>query len=190
MEDKWYQVPGYEGLYEFSMPNKIKSLERTIGHRFGGQRKYKGCMVVPLKDGHGYLRVIIAKDGVKRYFSLHRMIAMIFIPNPENKPCVNHINGNVLDNSIENLEWVTHSENNQHAFDIGLRKAPWAGKTGKLNPSSIRVSQFSLDGELIRIFDSFADIKRDIGFSTQYIRNVCRGKLEKANGFKWKYTDK
>ncbi len=75
------------------------------------------------KDGSGYLRVKLLGETRK----VHRLVASAFIPNPENKPTVNHINGNKTDNRVDNLEWATHSENKQHAFDAGLT----IGHTGR-----------------------------------------------------------
>ena len=74
----------------------------------------------PYKNGAGYLTIDVRKYGVRIYPVIHRLVAKAFIPNPYGKPEVNHINGDKTDNRVENLEWVTHSENKLHAFRIGL----------------------------------------------------------------------
>jgi hypothetical protein len=76
----------------------------------------------PLSNGIGYLRVRICKKGVKKHFYVHRLVAETFIPNPQKKPCVNHINGDKSDNSVNNLEWVSYKENTHHAISQGLWK--------------------------------------------------------------------
>lgn len=75
---------------------------------------------------NGYLMVCLRKDNKRKMFGVHRLVATTFIPNPENKPQVNHINGRKIDNCVSNLEWNTHSENNIHSIKTGLRT-----KTGK-----------------------------------------------------------
>lgn len=79
-----------------------------------------GLMLRPDKNNDGYLRVNLCKNGKSKMFKIHRLVASAFIPNPEHKRTVNHINGIKIDNRLENLEWATHSENVKHAFKTGL----------------------------------------------------------------------
>lgn len=107
-------IKGYEGQYQISNFGRVKSLERYDRlNRF-----IKEKFLVPRKHNNGYLRVCLS-HSVDKY--IHRLVAEAFIPNPENKLEVNHIDGNKLNNNISNLEWCTRSENNKHAFKIGLR---------------------------------------------------------------------
>lgn len=101
-------IDGYVGLYKISNLGRVQNI--STGRRF--------IMSAPVSCG--YYRVGLTKRGVQNYFLVHRLIALAFIPNPKNKPCINHIDGNKLNNSINNLEWCTYAENNQHAYDIGL----------------------------------------------------------------------
>ena len=105
-----YHVPikGYEGLYEISKNGKVLSFKR----RPAILKQYKGR----------YYKVGLTKDGIQKHFFVHRLLAIAFIPNPHNKPYVNHIDGNKLNNSLDNLEWCTASENAIHAFKLGLNK--------------------------------------------------------------------
>lgn len=109
----WYSVSGYEGLYEINRNGQIRSL----------QKKYYQKQITQRIDRGGYITVRLSKEGISKTFLLHRLLILEFIPNPNNKPFVNHINGNKLDNSLENLEWVTHRENVIHAFTSGLNKS-------------------------------------------------------------------
>jgi len=114
----WKPVPGYEGYYEASSEGRIRSVDRVVYH---GKYAYnrKGRIRIPY-DNQGYDNVTLNKDKVEITYSVHRLIAMTFIPNPENKPCVNHIDGNKRNNHIENLEWATYSENSIHALEHHL----------------------------------------------------------------------
>lgn len=121
MENELEFVPikGYEGLYEINRLGQVKSIGRFVkrGHRrsFRKERILKSIM-----GGCGYYVVALSKNSIKKGYTIHRLIAITFIPNPENKPQVNHINGIKSDNSINNLEWCTSSENSRHAHDTGL----------------------------------------------------------------------
>ena len=116
--EEWRQVKGYEGYYEVSNLGRVK---RT------GNKVKRGNHILtvpirimkPLDNGKGYLRVKLTMKNKSRRVMLHRIIADAFIPNPESKPNINHINHDRKDNRIENLEWCTQSENVIHAVKAG-----------------------------------------------------------------------
>lgn len=107
----WKPVCGYEGYYDVSSDGRILSLRR------GAELKFGNC-------GDGYLGVNLSVNGVRRGFSVHRLVAQAFIPNPDGKPQVNHKNGDKTDNRVDNLEWVSASENSLHSVRIGHSKHP------------------------------------------------------------------
>lgn len=106
--EEWRDVVGYEGIYEVSNMGNVRN-KKTLR------------IIKPFISYHNYVRVPLRKNGKDRKRFLHRLVADAFIPNPENKEIVNHINGNKQDNRIENLEWCTYSENNVKAIKDGLR---------------------------------------------------------------------
>lgn len=104
-------IIGYEGLYDIDINGNIYSLQRK-----------QEIILKPGKMSSGYKMVSLVRDGVNKSLSIHRLLAIHFIPNPNNLPQVNHIDGNKTNNSISNLEWCTRSHNMKHMYDNGLKK--------------------------------------------------------------------
>ena len=101
----WKDIPGYETLYQVSNFGRVKSYERN---------GTKGGILKPTKNKLGYMRIGLSKSNKKNYFSVHRLVALTFIPNPYNLPIINHKNEIKHDNRVENLEWCTHEYNNNY----------------------------------------------------------------------------
>lgn len=117
MTEIWKDILGYEGLYQVSSTGRVKSVEKVdlLGHK----RKEH---IMSLSHNRGYLNVnLFDKEGIRKTFRVHRLVAIAFIQNPNNKPEVNHINGIPSDNAVHNLEWVTSSENQKHAVQNNLQ---------------------------------------------------------------------
>ena len=131
MIEKWKDVVGYEGLYKISNFGRVKGK-----HRIKSQ----------LDNGKGYLIVHLYKNGKPRWHLVHRLVAKAFIENTENKPTVNHIDGNRKNNKSTNLEWATYSENNLHSYQYNGKKPPRAKaiycvETGEVYRSSYEASR-------------------------------------------------
>lgn len=120
-------------------------------------------------------------------YSVHRLIAIAFIPNPENKPEVNHKNGVYNDYRLDNLEWVTKAENQIHSWRELNRKATWQGKNGFLHPNSKVVNQYDCDGNLITVHGSIAEAARNFNCSDAAIRKAIILKSGYWRGQTWTY---
>ncbi len=128
MKEVWKDIPGYDGIYKISTKGRVKSINRyvKIGKNHFAERFHRGkIMKVHLSFGYEKLKLPIKKTGTVRYhtFSVHRLVAQAFLPNPLNKICVNHKNFDRTDNRVENIEWCTHRENTRHyrAHKMGIK---------------------------------------------------------------------
>ena len=118
MVEIWKDIEGYKGMYQVSDMGRIRSFKK-IGSKSGIQKKFR--VLNPYTADNGRKTVVLCKNKDKNYIRVHRLVAGAFIPNPENKPEVNHLDGNQSNNCVENLEWSTRSENMEHAYRTGLK---------------------------------------------------------------------
>lgn len=137
-------------------------------------------------DTNGYLSVMLYKEKIPTRVRVHRVVAETFLANPENKPEVNHIDGNKQNNNVSNLDWCSHSENNIHAYRVLGKKGHWEGKIGANNPHSKIVLQIK-EGEIIAEFYGTSEASRQTNIEQNSICRCCNGKRKTAGGFRWKY---
>lgn len=164
----WKDVVGYEGYYKVSNLGDVRSIERN-GTKIGGQ-------ILSPFNSRGYIRVILSNNNIYKKISVHRLVALAFIPNPENKPCVNHINGIKSDNRIENLEWCTIRENNVHAFNMGLKTALKGENHIHSKLTSIQVNEIRNEFMQNRKRGIKKALSLKYNVSLQNICNVIKGK--------------
>lgn len=178
MKEIWKDVPNYEGLYQISNLGRTKSCAHKVkccgGFRIQPEKILTNCF-----DGN-YYHVTLFKNNKRHILLVHRLVAMAFIPNNENKRTVNHIDGNKLNNNVNNLEWATHSENNKHAFKIGLT-VPHDGGTSK------PILEYDLQGNFIREYKSTNEAARILHVSTGNIWSALNGRRKQIKGRIFKY---
>lgn len=175
MNEIWKAIENYEGLYQISNLGRIKNNKNRI-------MKQK-----PSKDG--YVRILLYKQGKYTSKYVHILVAKAFIPNPQNKEEVNHIDANKSNNRIDNLEWVTKKENNYHAVKMHLKPiCPTYGKHGKENPCTKPIYQFDLNDNFIKKWDCRQDAADFYFCSPNSITRCINGVRKTCKGYKWKKT--
>lgn len=155
-------IPGFEGLYKASVFGRIFSCERKV-KRLNGFLTIKERSLKLILGTNGYFYVTLRKGSVKHTLRVHRLVAKTFIPNPDNKQFVNHKNGIKLDNSTSNLEWVTSSENNKHAYDTGLKTA---------------TSKEVIDSVSGKSFKSITEASEENNISKSHLANMLKGRFK------------
>lgn len=187
--ENWTDIPGYEGLYAVRVRDDFRQGEilayakqrRGIN---GGVIKYHEKIKKATIDKDGYARVNLCKNGKQYSAGIHRFVALTHIPNPENKPHVNHLLGDKLDNRPKMIEWSTQSENEKHAHSIGLKNAI----KGDDNYLSFKITQLSINGDILKEWPSAGEIYRQLGFYKTNVLRAANGIWSQAYGFKWKFT--
>lgn len=167
----WKDIQGFEGLYQVSNYGRVKLLEHTFTTKTGKVCTVPGKIKKP-SNVKGYCHVVLDACGKVKNISVHRLVARAFIPNPDNKPQVNHIDGNKKNNHVDNLEWVTGEENIQHAFDTGLMP--------------VKAQPVLMDG-VVR-FDSITKCARHVGVDNHEIRRALQGKYKTVHGHTFAYA--
>lgn len=184
----WKTIEGYTGLYEVSDRGVIRSITHDVMqvnvHGSLMKRTYLGKELKPRKAKNGYYYVHLSRGGLRKTVKNHRMVAETFLPNPDNKPCVNHIDGNKLNNSVNNLEWVTYLENSEHAWENKLILSPPTGEKSYNYKGAIAVIDNS--GQVVDVLVGFKDMK-DKGYNQSSIWCVMNGRHKKHKGFTFKY---
>lgn len=171
MMEEWRDIHGYEGLYSISNLGRVKSQIKKSGFLYLKER-----IMNPTIKSNGYLQIDLIKSGNRKKFYVHRLVAEHFIPNPNNLPCVNHIDYNRVNNSCDNLEWCTYESNNIHSNNPALK--------GK------RIGKYSKDGKLLEEFNSALEAAHSFGKPrSSDILRCCKGERKYAYGFSWRFIN-
>lgn len=165
----WRDIPGYEGNYQVSNLGNIK---RLAGHN--GRYSQSEHLLKTTIGKNGYLHVTLTQNSKCKCFAVHKIVALVFVQNPQNCHCVNHKNENKADNRADNLEWCTHFENNHYGTAESKNYKPVVG--------------ISVIDESEMYFDSIKDASETMGVNASNIGSCCRGKRKTAGNYKWEYV--
>lgn len=170
--EEWRDVPGYEKRYQVSNIGNVKSCSKQI-------------ILKSALHKEGYLQVVLYDNNkIPKTLKIHRLVALAFIPNPDNKHFVDHINGIRNDNRVENLRWVTHKENLNFPL---ARKNISKAQTNNSKRSKSVLQIDKLTGNTIREFPSASEASRQTGIHCSNITACCRNMLNYTGGYIWKY---
>lgn len=172
MKEIWKDIEEYEGLYQVSNLGRVKRLK---GKYVSAER-----MVNPSRHTDGYLQFNLCKNGKRKNHKIHRLVAQAFIPNPENKPEVNHIDEDKTNNNINNLEWSTRKENVNH----GTRNER-VSKT-----MSTPIIAINLKTGESKDFYGVRECARQLGLNSRHITPVLKGRRKSTGGYTFKYVNK
>lgn len=160
--ERWKSIPNYEGLYEVSNKGKVKSIKRS-------------CILLTTVSNCGYERVDLWKNGKKKRYSIHRLVAISFIPNPLNLPMVNHKDENRKNNNVDNLEWCDDKYN----VNYGNAKA---NKIKKVSKAVVCV-------ETGEVFNSQSEAMNKKHITGNHITDCCNGRQKTCGGYHWRYAN-
>lgn len=175
----WRDIEGYEGKYQVSNMGRVKSLPKQDGFY---QIKHERILK-PIPTKNGYLRVHLRNSSKQDIVLIHRLVAMLFVKNPNGFKVVNHKDENKFNNRADNLEWCTHVYNVNYGTGIKRR-------TEKFRMEHSRsVDMFDLNGNYIRTYDCMRDVRND-GFSPSNVFACCVGRYKQHHGYKWRYSNR
>ena len=165
----WKPIAGYEGLYEVSDLGRVRSFHKCE----------EGRILKTSKNNNGYLRVALSKHGNTRFYAVHRLVAEAFLFKPEGKDTVNHIDFDITNNQIENLQWCTQKEN--IAYSAKHRRFENAGANNK------PVIQTEIHGKFENRFKSICEAARMTCIRQSSISACCNGRCKTAGGYLWRF---
>lgn len=184
MEEIWKRIPGFEGRYSVSNMGRVKVHESYLNGSGGGKRRIPEKILKQNETNSGYKTVGLGRriDGTRKTRTVHKLVALAFIPNPDNKATVNHIDENKHNNRADNLEWCTYKENMHHNNDSMIKRGAETQRQ--------YFGQYTVDGTLIKVWHGFKKMDRETEFRRRSVWLCCRGKQKTYKGYVWKYMTK
>lgn len=184
----WKDVKGYEGYYQVSNMGRVKSMRVLKTPKNGVKCRKNAFLSTKTTHDKQYVLVALCRDGEKKQIQAHRLVAEAFIPNPKNLPCINHKDENPSNNWVGNLEWCTQGYNIQYSLE----------RKGRLRPKSelLPLCAYTLSGEFIAQYRSVWEAIEKLHIESNSprgtrnnIRMCCKGKVNSACGYVWRYAD-
>lgn len=183
IKPKWKDIVGYENEYQINQFGEIRTLKDSP------KLKKYDVLKPQISKRNGYVYQMLYKNGKEKLLRVHRLVAMAFLPNPNNLPQVNHKDGNKQNNSVDNLEWCEQSDNMKHAYKNGLQIPSENQRKAIINTNKLKqkkVCQIK-DGEVINTFSGISEASRQTKISISCISRCCNLKRKSTNGYEWRF---
>ena len=183
IQTKWKDIVGYENEYQINQFGEIRTLKDSP------KLKKYDVLKPQISKRNGYVYQMLYKNGKEKLLRVHRLVAMAFLPNPNNLPQVNHKDGNKQNNSVDNLEWCEQSDNMKHAYKNGLQIPSENQRKAIINTNKLKqkkVCQIK-DGEIINTFSGISEASRQTKISISCISRCCNLKRKSTNGYEWRF---
>lgn len=183
IKPKWKDIVGYENEYQINQFGEIRTLKDS------SKLKKYDVLKPQISKRNGYVYQMLYKNGKEKLLRVHRLVAMVFLPNPNNLPQVNHKDGNKQNNSVDNLEWCEQSDNMKHAYKNGLQIPSENQRKAIINTNKLKqkkVCQIK-DGEVINTFSGISEASRQTKISISCISRCCNLKRKSTNGYEWRF---
>lgn len=184
----WKDINGFDGKYQISNRGNVRSFTK-----WGNGRILKGGKTKGNPNPYKFVALVVnGRKNIKHKY-IHRLVAEHFIENPNNYVEVNHIDGNTLNNNVENLEWCTHKQNMEHASRFSAFKRRHEFESGNMHPRAKAVLQYTKDGVFVREWGSVNEVMRKTGIPASAIFKCCNPQKypneKSAYGYKWRYKN-
>lgn len=190
IREKWKYIDetGFEGYYQISNFGRVRSVDRTIISKDGRRRFYQGKLLTLKSDKDGYKYVILKNKGKSKTLKVHRLVGEYFVPNPDNKPFINHLDESKDNNVFTNLEWVTPKENSNYgtAIERATHNRNYEDISRK-QLNDVSKSKPIVVYKKVAIYPSVAEAGRQLGLSESSIRRCCHGEQSHVNTYIFRY---
>lgn len=183
IQPQWKDIVGYENEYQINQFGEIRTLKDSP------KLKKYDVLKPQISKRNGYVYQMLYKNGKEKLLRVHRLVAMVFLPNPNNLPQVNHKDGNKQNNSVDNLEWCEQSDNMKHAYKNRLQIPSENQRKAIINTNKLKqkkVCQIK-DGEIINTFSGISEASRQTKISISCISRCCNLKRKSTNGYEWRF---
>lgn len=192
-EEIWKDIEGYEGYYQVSNMGRVRGVDRIVERKDGTTQRVPGRLLTPngYAESHHYAAVHLRKDGSNRTAEVHRLVANAFVPNPDNMDVVDHIDGNMFNNTASNLRWCSQTDNLRFCREAGRAKFPrfndWSEDVKQRYVNRLKKPIIRSDG---KYYACTADAAADLGVTYAAVSHVLRGLTETCQGYSFTYAEK
>lgn len=175
-KEEWRPIKGYEGFYEVSSHGRVRSLDRVVDRCNWCPQNRQGKILKGTENRDGYIKVRLYKNSTGKVFSVHRLVAQAFLPNLKKLSTINHQDGNKQNNRVDNLEWASYKENNNHAIRTGLKKTKTGAQSQRAKLTQTQVNEIRKEYVPRKRGKNTCTLAKKYGVSQKTIWNIIHNK--------------